>query len=171
MGRRIGAWAGTVATGVTAVVLAVFWLAEGLEPAGWLAGVASAFLALSLAAMTLLDRARDRLPHEEERQVEHPESEPPREETDGTARADTTNTVTGGTFSGQVMMIRDYKVGSEHAAEPGSGIAPGTVSNTFSGGEAHGGVLMGRDVMGEIDTGSVAPSPPSAPGPQERPEA
>ncbi len=142
MSMRIGAWAAIGATGVVAAVLLGFWLVAGLEPAGWLAGVISAFLALFLAAMALLDRAR---------------SPRPQQESDRSAHAETANRVDGGAFAGPVVMGRDIGPGRAD-----SDASTGSVSNTFSGGVAQGPVVMGRNISGETVQGPMtsAPLPP-----------
>jgi hypothetical protein len=150
MGRRIGTWAGIGATAVAAAVLVGFWLVAGLEPAGWLAGVVSAFLALFLAATALFDHARPRRP---QRETQRP------------GAGETANRVDGGEFSGPVVMGRDISLGPGRDTDRASDPSAGSVSNTLSGGAAQGPVVMGRDISGEIVQGPAAPTPPPAPAP------
>lgn len=106
MRRHVGAWTGTGAALVAAIVLVVFWVVEGLEPAGWLAGVLGAFAALGALALTFLDRARAQ------------PSPPDREPSEGSV----TNTFTGDNVYGNVVMGRDFSgpIGSG----PGTGPPP-----------------------------------------------
>lgn len=101
MSGRVLAWAGVAVAVVAAVVLAVFWLVQGLEQAGWLAGVLSAFAALAAFVMALPLR-----PH--------------------TSAAATSNTFSGGTNAGPLVMGRDISgpVTSYGAPAPGAAQPP-----------------------------------------------
>jgi hypothetical protein len=108
MRRRVGAWIGIGTVLAAAAMLVVFWLVEGLEPAGWLAGVLSAFAALTAFAMRWLDRTRP-----------SPGQEPT-----------VSNTFTGGNVHGTVVMGRDFS--GPVVLGPGSAVPPP------SGGDAPG---------------------------------
>ncbi|WP_433154517.1 hypothetical protein ACQPZ8_23605 [Actinomadura nitritigenes] len=172
MSGRVLAWAGVAVAVVAAVVLAVFWLVQGLEQAGWLAGVLSAFAALAAFVMALPLRP-------------HPSA------------AAMSNTFSGGTNAGPLVMGRDIsgpvtsgpppptpptapappsrtESGSAGSPESEDESADGTVSNTFSGGMNYGPLVMGRDISGAVTShgtpapGAAQPSPAS-PGPAEEP--
>ncbi|WP_433251735.1 hypothetical protein [Actinomadura nitritigenes] len=172
MSGRVLAWAGVAVAVVAAVVLAVFWLVQGLEQAGWLAGVLSAFAALAAFVMALPLRP-------------HPSA------------AATSNTFSGGTNAGPLVMGRDIsgpvtsgpppptpptapappsrtESGSAGSPESEDESADGTVSNTFSGGMNYGPLVMGRDISGAVTShgtpppGAAQPSTAS-PGPAEEP--
>lgn len=174
MSGRVLAWAGVAVAVVAAVVLAVFWLVQGLEQAGWLAGVLSAFAALAAFVMALPLR-----PH--------------------TSAAATSNTFSGGTNVGPLVMGRDIsgpvtsgspastpptapapppraesESGSAGSPESEDESADGAVSNTFSGGMNYGPLVMGRDISGAVTShgtpapGAAQPSP-APPRPVEEP--
>ena len=162
---RVLVWAGVAVAAVAAVALAVFWRAEGLEEAGWLAGVLSGFATLASLAILLYEQSPSRSgrrPSEAER-------------ADGPAGAGTVNIVRDATSTGPVIMGRDISgpvtLGSpppspsppstgeaeaSRAAEtPGVG-GEGSVSNTISSGFTQGPVIMGRDISGPVTSVSGA---------------
>lgn len=105
------AWTGIGMVLAAAAMLVVFWLTEGLEPAGWLAGVLSAFAALLAFAMTWLDRT-------------HPQTSPPpaQELTPGASEGSVSNTFTGDNVYGTVVMGRDFS--GPVVSGPGSAVPP-----------------------------------------------
>lgn len=98
---------------VAAAVLVVFWVVEGLEPAGWLAGVLGAFAALGALALTWLDRARAQ---------PQPSPPPVREPSDGPPEGSVSNTFTGDNVYGTVVMGRDFS--GPVASGPGTAVPP-----------------------------------------------
>ncbi|MFC5188091.1 hypothetical protein [Actinomadura harenae] len=170
MSGRVLVWVGVAVAVLAAVVLVVFWLVQGLEQAGWLAGVLSAFTAVAAFVIALPLRSRS--------SPSSSEAERPGGSTGGGggSSAATSNTFSGGTNAGPLVMGRDISgpvtsgppvpppvsplvapsppSSTESAGSPAlkdeSAEADGAVSNVFSGGTNYGPLVMGRDISGLV---------------------
>ncbi|WP_433464106.1 hypothetical protein [Spirillospora sp. CA-128828] len=191
---RVGVWSGVGVTVVAAVGLGVFWKIEGLEEAGWLAGVLSTFAALASLAILLYDRSPSQSGSQPSESAPDPESGTEPAGGSG-AGAQTINTFRDATNVGAMVMGRDISgpvtsgssppppppgpAGAESPTPPAAaGAAPtvgeGAVSNIFSGGFNQGPVVMGRDIRGPVTSLSSASYPAQAgdrkPEERNRPE-